>query len=161
MTRSSFRAASALLVVAVAIPACIVHEGEPHPLYTNDEPPQPPNRVARLFGPIAAIDGKDVSHLGKSFSLLPGCHIVKLAPKTGQINAVGSGGYVASLPPALYAFRMRPTHTYEIEVVLDSTTGPVGPITIRAWDRDANGGALEQSPVTSTVEIDDCMKWRP
>jgi hypothetical protein len=136
---------------------CIVRGGESRPLYPG--PARPPEEVARLVGPIGEVDGQNVSHLGKAFSLLPGCHVAKLAPKTGEINTVGSGGYVANLPPALYAFRMQAGHTYAIEVRLDQVSGPVGPMTIRAWDRDANGGALEISPVKSTAEIDDCMKW--
>jgi hypothetical protein len=139
---------------------CIVRGGDAHPLYPG--PPRPPAEVARVIGPIGEVDGQDVSHLGKSFALLPGCHVVKLARKTGEISTLGgSGGYVATLPGAVYAFRMQAAHTYEIEVVLESSSGPVGPITIRAWDRDAHGGATEVGPAVSTAEIDDCMKWKP
>jgi len=157
MTKSTFRRSA--LLAAFLSPACIVRGGDTRPLYPGA--PRPPAEVARVIGPIGEVDGQDVSHEGKSFSLLPGCHIVKLAAKTGEINTVGSGGYVANLPPAVYAFHMQAAHTYEIEVVIEATTGPIGPITIRAWDRDANGGGLEQSPVTSSAEIDDCLKWRP
>lgn len=141
--------------------ACIVRGGTTRPLYPGMERPDD-NEVARLIGPIGEVDGQDVSRQGKAFSLLPGCHIVKLAPKTGEINKLGgAGGYVATLPGWIYAFRMQATHTYEIEIVIDSVTGPTGTFIIRAWDRDEKGGALELSPARSTAEIDDCMKWHP
>jgi hypothetical protein len=118
--------------------------------------------MARLFGPIGSVDGQDVSHMGKSFALLPGCHTVMLAEKTGQINDLGNGGYVASLPQhAVWAFRMQGGHTYEIAVRLDSQTGPVGPLDIHAWDRDANGAPVEVAPIRSTLEVDECRKWTP
>ena len=140
--------------------SCIVRGGDSHPLYPGPERSRA--EVARLIGPISEVDGQDVSRLGKAFSLLPGCHVAKLAAKTGAINTLGGGGgYVANLPPALYAFRMQAGHTYEIEVVIDPITGPTGTLTLRAWDRDEHGGASELSPATSTAQIDECMKWRP
>jgi hypothetical protein len=157
MTRSFSRVSG--FAGALLVAGCIVSGGHPHPLYPGD--PRPPAEIARLFGPIGAVDGQDVSHFGKSFSLLPGCHVVKLAQKTGEINTLGSGGYVASLPDVTYAFRMRPAHTYEIEIQTDPSSGPIGEIRIRAWERDANGAANELGPARSTEEIDDCMKWKP
>jgi hypothetical protein len=113
--------------------------------------------MARLFGPIGSVDGQDVSHMGKSFALLPGCHTVMLAEKTGQINDLGNGGYVASLPQhAVWAFRMQGGHTYEIAVRLDSQTGPVGPLDIHAWDRDANGAPVEVVPQVDAVTASRC-----
>jgi len=157
MTRSTFRR-DALLTVSL-LSACIVRGGTSRPLYPG--PARPDREVARVVGPIGEVDGQDVSTQGKAFAVLPGCHVVKLAPKTGEINTLGNGGYVASLPPAVYAFRTQAGHTYEIEVQIEPSSGPVGPITIRAWDRDALGGAGEVSPIRSTQEIDDCMRWRP
>ena len=158
MTRSTSAVSWFFALSLVA--ACIVRGGTARPLYPGAE--RPPAEVARLIGPIGEVDGQDVSRQGKAFSLLPGCHIVKLAHKTGEINKLGgSGGYVATLPGWIYAFRMQATHTYEIEIVIDPVTGPTGTMTIRAWDRDVNGGALELSPAKSTFEIDDCMKWHP
>jgi hypothetical protein len=158
MTRSIFRVSSAAALLPLV--SCIVRGGDSHPLYPGPE--RAPSEVARLVGPIGEVDGQDVSKLGKAFALLPGCHVAKLASKTGAINTLGGGGgYVANLPPALYAFRMQPRHTYEIEVVVDPITGPTGTLTLRAWDRDRSGGASEVSPVTSTAQIDECMKWRP
>jgi hypothetical protein len=158
MTRSFFPPSARLLVLSL-LPACITGGGRSHQLYPGDA--RPPAEVARLIGPIGAVDGQDVSKFGKSFALLPGCHVVKLAEKTGEISEMGSGGYVASLPAALYAFRMQARHTYEIQVQLDGNAPPVGRITIRAWDRAPDGLSVEISPVASPAEIDDCLKGTP
>ena len=158
MTRSTSVVSIALLGLSLQV-GCIVRGGTAHPLYPGAE--RPAEEVARLVGPIGEVDGQDVKHLGKAFSLLPGCHVVKLAPKTGELSKTGTGGYVANLPGFVYPFRMQAGHTYEIEVVLDSVTGPTGTLSMRAWDRDEHGGALELSPAKSTAEIDDCLKWHP
>jgi hypothetical protein len=154
MTRSS-SAVSAVILAASLLAGCITSGGKPYPLYPGE--PRPLSEVARLLGPIGSVDGQDVSAHGKSFSLLPGCHIVKLAAKTGEINSLGSGGYVVNLPPAVYAFRMQAQHSYEIQVQVEAGGGPTGGrVTIRAWDRDANGAGLEVSPASSSAEIPDC-----
>ncbi len=162
MTRST----SALsIAVALLLPACIVHGdsvGEAHPLYPDPEETRAPRELARLSGPIGSVDGQDVKGLGRSFALLPGCHVVQLAEKTGQLNNGGVGGYVATLPQhTVWAFRMEAQHAYEIEVELENRNGPTGPITIRAWDRNQQGGATEVAPIRDTQEVADCRKWTP
>ena len=94
----------------------------------------------RAVRPIAAVDGQDVSRLGKSFSVLLGCHIVQLLNKVGQINTSNSGGYVGITGGATFALRMRANFTYEIEVQVDSVTGPVGQLAIQGWERPAAAG---------------------
>jgi hypothetical protein len=159
MTRSSFRAASrpcakrgfarlrrgatsaAVLVVALLIPACLVREARPYALYPNPEQARPSPEVVRLAGPIGSVDGRDVSRLGESFALLPGCHEVKLAHKVADVNTVNPTGYVATLPPDVtYALNMQAGHTYEFEV---HVRGNAGPTTTDAYasgrDRDAQG----------------------
>ena len=144
------------------LPACITGGGTPRALYPNPETPRPPGEVARLSGPVATVDDRDVAKLGKSFALLPGCHVVKLAAKTGETSSTGSGGYVTNLPSTIYAFRMRAQHSYDIDVRFDGSGGAtVGQVTIRAWDHDANGAAVEVAPVAADAEIDACLKWTP
>lgn len=159
MTRSSSAASTA---VALLIAGCITRSGEPHPLYPNAEIRRPPEQVARLFGPIAAVDGQDVSRLGKSFSVLPGCHVVQLLNKVGQINTSNGGGYVGITGGAVFALRMRANFTYEIEVQVESVTGPVGQLTIQTWERPADGSsATPLAPARSADEIADCQRWTP
>jgi hypothetical protein len=164
MTRSSSAAsrsfAAALLGGLLLIAGCITRSGEPHPLYPDA--PRPPEQVARLFGPIAAVDGQDVSRLGKSFSVLPGCHVVQLLNKVGQINTSNGGGYVGITGGALFALRMRASFTYEIEVQVESVTGPVGQLTIQTWERPADGSsATPLAPARTADEIGDCQRWTP
>jgi len=162
MTKSSFPVGRASALAALLLCACITGGGHPHPLYPDPETPRPAGEVARLSGPVATVDDQDVSKFGKSFALLPGCHVVKLAAKTGTTSGDGRGGYVTSLPPTVYAFRMQAQHAYEIDVRFDGRGGPtVGNVTIQAWDRDANGGAVEVAPVGDGAEVEDCLNWAP
>jgi hypothetical protein len=144
------------------IAGCITHGGEPHPLYPNADVRRPPEQVARLFGPIASVDGRGVSRLGKSFSVLPGCHVVQLLEKVGSINTSNGGGYVGVTGGAVFALRMRASFTYEIDVQVQNVTGPVGQLSIQAWERPAAGGnATAIAPARSVEEIADCQRWTP
>jgi hypothetical protein len=161
MTRSS----SALSVVVAVLlgPACIVHDGEPRPLYTKDQPPLPPEQTARLFGPIATVDGDNVSKQGRSFTLLPGCHIVRLLEKIGEINTSNGGGFIGTIGHVVFALRMKAGYTYEIEASMPTGTNhPVNQMTIQAWERAADGsGATAIAPAKYGDELSDCRKWTP
>lgn len=143
MTRSSSRAASAAVVAALLIAACIVREGKPYALYPNPEQARPLQEIARLAGPIGFVDGRAVSRLGKSFALLPGCHEVKLARKVAEVNTVSPTGYVATLPPDVtYVLNLQAGHTYEFEVHVRGNSGPTTTDAfVAGWDRDAQGHA--------------------
>jgi hypothetical protein len=165
MTRSSFRSLGnpdRAAVGALLVSACIVRAGEPRPLYPNPETPRRPDEVARLSGPIAAVDGQDVSRLGKSFALAPGCHIVRLVDKVGAINSSNSGGYVATIGGVIFALRMKASFSYEIEIQMRETSGPTGTLTIQAWERAADGSSVAPlAPARQDSDIDDCRKWTP
>jgi hypothetical protein len=161
MTRSSSRAGRVGFVGLLFL-GCIVRAGDPHPLYPNPETPRPPTEVARLLGPIAAVDGQDVSREGKSFALLPGCHIVRLADKIGAINTTASGGFVGSTGGPIFALRMKANFTYEIDIQLRETAGPTGQIIIQAWERPADGSSMTPiAPARSEADIADCQTWTP
>ena len=99
---------------------------------------------------------------GKSFALLPGCHIVRLVEKVGAIDTSSSSGYVGTIGGVIFALRMKASFAYEIEVGFFDTTGPTGQLTIRAWERAADGSSATQSgPRDRRPTIDDCRKWRP
>jgi hypothetical protein len=161
MTRSSSRASRSALVAALLLSACITGGGHARPLYPGD--PRPPEQVARLFGPIGSVDGQDVSRLGKSFALLPGCHVVRPVSKVAQVDKTAPNAYVARVPTDLtYAFRMQAGHTYELEVRPADNTGYTSvDAVVQAWDRDAQGGATAVSPIASTAEVDACQGWKP
>jgi hypothetical protein len=154
MTRSTSRAVS--IVAALLAPACITRAGEARPLYPGER--RPTAEVARLSGPIGSVDGQDVSQLGKSFALLPGCHIVQPASKIAEVDTTGPNAYVARVPPNIvYAMRMQAGHTYELEVRPRENTGQTSTdATIRAWDRDGAGHATPVAPVAANADLQTC-----
>jgi hypothetical protein len=163
MTRFSFRAGSAAAAAALLISACIVREGKPYALYPNPGQPRPPQEVARLVGPIGFVDGRDVSRLGKSFALLPGCHEVKLARKVAEVNTVSPTAYVATLPPDVtYVLNMQAAHTYEFEVHVRGNTGPTTTDAfVSGWDRDAQGHATPIPEPAPNAPPQSCETAKP
>lgn len=154
-------AARSVAVAALLLSACITGGGHARPLYPGDA--RPPEQVARLFGPIGSVDGQDVSRLGKSFALLPGCHVVRPVGKIAEIDKTAPNSYVARVPPDLtYAFRMQAGHTYEVEIRPADNTGTTSvDAAVRALDRDGKGGANAVPSIASTADIDACQAWRP
>ena len=161
MTRFISPAGSIFTAALLLLTACITGGGRPRQLYAGD--PRPPAEVARLVGPIGTVDGQDVSGLGKSFALLPGCHVVQPPSKVAEIDRTGPNSYVASVPSNItYAFRMLPRHSYEIEVrPADNPAHTSIDAAVQAWDRDEQGRSTAVAPIASTAEIDACQAWKP
>ena len=155
-----------------------------YPLYPNPEQPRESQTLARLEGPIATVDGQDVSSKGggMAFEILPGCHVVTLKRKMGEGS--GNGAWAADLRPIAYAFRMRQGHRYSIETSVqfgaDSQVGAVdesqvranvdifgatggathGQLTIIARERDWNGTLVRVvSPSRGGKDIEACKRW--
>jgi hypothetical protein len=148
----------AVAIAAGGALACVHLGGKPYPLYPNPEVARAPAELATLQGPIARVDGAEVSPHGKTFTLLPGCHVVALQ------NAIGAGGeggaWSAHLPPMTYAFRMKAAHSYVIEVLMQDSSGPVGSLEIKAVDRGPSGSA-RQVPLENSADIETCRRWSP
>ena len=159
MTRSS--SAADVVLLAWLVPACITGGGHPRQLYPGAS--RPPAETARLTGSIGSVDGQDVSRLGKSFALLPGCHVVRPPAKVAEVDKTSPNSYVASVPSDVtFAIRMQPGHTYEIQVRPDENTGHTAVFAaVQAWDRDEHGGSTPVAPIVSTAEIDACQTWKP
>ena len=105
--------------------------------------------MALLNGPIDSVDGTDVSRLGNSFALLPGCHVVGLPTRIGEGSV--SGAWSVDLGRRFYAFRMQAGRSYIVEIHLqpgtDSVgTGTVGGVEITAVEKDAHGKTLRTIP---------------
>jgi hypothetical protein len=144
---------------AVIAAGCITTEGDVHPrLYTT--PARPAAEVATLFGPIATVDGQDVSSRGSSFELLPGCHVVTLLKKVGDINPT-VGGWSATLPNYVFAFRMRPAHAYVIEYHLQDGSGSTGQLAMKVEERapQGQGPASPLGPATDPADFEACRTW--
>jgi hypothetical protein len=130
----------------------------PYVLYPG--PARAPEQVATLDGPVATIDGTDVSQHGSAFALLPGCHVVVLQARIGE-GGMG-GAWSTVIQHRTYAFQMMAGHSYAIQVRLKSGdqslgTGSVGEAKIEAFERDEKGqklGAL--APVRSNADVEAC-----
>jgi hypothetical protein len=111
-----------------------------------------------LNGPVAAVDGVDVSRLGTLFTLLPGCHVVEMKDNIGEGSV--SGAWSATLEPRAYAFRMQPGHSYGIEIRLQTTGSAIGWVKIDAVERDGSGVVLGHiAPLRSEAELQACQAW--
>jgi hypothetical protein len=149
-------------VLVAIVAACGHFQPTSQPLYPG--PSRPAGEVARLSGPIAKVDGVDVSRLGGSFDLLPGCHVVELKRKVGE-GSVG-GAWSADLGHVTYALRMRAGQSYEINIRLQAGNSAsvgnatVGAASVEAVERDASGKTVANLlPARQATDIDACQRW--
>ena len=139
---------------------CAHFQTTPYSLYQG--PKRPAAEVARLDGPVAEVDGVDVSRLGTTFALLPGCHVVVLQSKVGE-GGVG-GAWSADLGTVVYVFRMQAEHSYDITLHTRPGAGGVGNanvggVEVKAFERDARGKVLATlKPVHQESEIEACLE---
>jgi hypothetical protein len=131
---------------------------KPYPLYPSQLAPAP-EQLATLLGPIGQVDGQDVGDKGRTFALLPGCHLVVLRRDVGEGGT--SGAWVTHLPRIVYAFKMRAGHWYSVELKHSASSSSVWRINILAFDRDGGGAATQVPAATTEQQIQDCMQWRP
>jgi hypothetical protein len=146
---------------ALALAQACAHVGASlHPLYGG--PPRPANEVAILSGPIATVDGIDVSDRA-FFSLLPGCHVVVLQSSIGEGGV--SGAWSADIPRHVYAFRMTAGHSYVIKARLlpgnhGVGTANVGGVQVTAVEQDSEGNKIGKiKPARSEADIASCQAW--
>jgi hypothetical protein len=140
------------LLLAAAGSGCL---GVAHPaaLYGNGDH-LASDQVATLYGPIASVDGKDVSGKGRTFELLPGCHLVQLLRQVGDSSNTGS--WSAHLPPYLFAIWMRPGRAYVISYQVQSNGGPTGTIYFDAEERDRSGTVRRFGPARGQEDVERC-----
>lgn len=147
--------------LAIVVVACSHFQPAAHPLYPGAT--LPTEQVARLTGPVARVDGADVSRLDGAFALLPGCHVVELRRKIGEGTV--SGAWSADIPPTTYAFRMRAGRSYEILVHLQSGnqgvgSANVGSVRVEAVERDSEGRTVANlRPVRKPADLEACQAW--
>jgi len=119
----------------LAVGGCLTQSHQAYPLYPGSEPD---DEVGILMGPIAAVDGRDVSDKGKSFALLPGCHSFRLVRTTGHVDNTG-GGYVTTLPQATFEILVQRGHYYTFETTVHDPGGPVGTMSMDIADHQRDG----------------------
>lgn len=145
------------MVAATGLAACQGLGGKPHPLYFTPEDVRPESEIALLYGPVHWVDGNDVSQKGQSFALAPGCHVVQVSNRIGQMSP--TAGWSVSLSPVVYAFRMEAGRSYVIDHVVEGGE-PNGTFSIRAWEKYGSDKKL-LSPVATDTAIQDCRNWSP
>lgn len=128
------------------------------PLYAG--PQLPSAQVARAFGSLASIDGRDVSGLGSAFELLPGCHVVRTRNEamasTNAVTVVGKAG------AASFALWAKPGHAYYFrrdefagEMHGSVQRGGIGAVTVD--DRDSAGTTQGvMGPAKDAAELAAC-----
>ena len=120
----------------LAVGGCLTEEQHAYPLYPGVE--RPHDRVGILMGPIAEVDGRDISGKGKSFALLPGCHTFRLVRTTGQMDNISSG-YVTTLPQAMLWLMVERGHYYTFETTINDPGGPVNAVSMGFADHQSDG----------------------
>lgn len=117
-----------------------------YPLYPHAEQPLPREQVAHLTGYVQIVDGHDVSTLGTSFDLLPGCHVVVTPSQWGHTE-LNAGGMWLNTGHLTYAFPMKAGYTYAIRVEMEKKGGTVLSGNVKAHEFDAAGA------VTRTFDL--------
>lgn len=151
------------LGLVLLLSGCLAHERRGVPLYTTQGAALPLASVAKLSGPVIAVDGREVNAKGGVFELMPGCHVVVTGGRTGRFDQL-YGGYVASMPKLTYAFRMRAGHSYSVELVPDRRTlGTLSYAQARvvAHDEDAHGSSVAVTEAHDAASITACLAWSP
>jgi hypothetical protein len=156
---AAFLPRAALLV---ALASC-AHERRGIPLYPDAAVPRARGEVALLYGPVTFVDGERVAGKGDTFELLPGCHVVQIGGQTGNFGPLQQSGWITTLRPLTYAFRMTAGGTYAINVDVDPTLGlgPNGSAHVVARAQDAHGGVTVVPAVRARADVDACRQWRP
>jgi hypothetical protein len=138
----------ALWVAAFAVAGCVPRLDLPgYPLYADTGRRPTQDEVARLYGPIAQVDDRDVSALGDALALLPGCHRVwtRDDPVPNIAGRTARGGGVR-FGPRSFVFAMRGGHAYVLKR-LASTAGMSVYIEEHdasgAWSRDIRPGMTD------------------
>jgi hypothetical protein len=155
------RARLSLGGTAVCIAGCISgcisgSDAKDHALYPESAGKLEPSQVARLVGYVRTVDGKDVSGMDGGFLLQPGCHLVVTPSEWGKGDP-NSGAVTAHTGPVPFVLPMQASHQYLIEVRTGVMTGPTGSLTLKAYERDAEGKELaEFEPAQGDGDLEKC-----
>ena len=128
-----------------------------HPLYAKVGAGPGPDKVATLHGPIQTVDDVNVAGKGRTFELLPGCHVVTLQRNIGAGTA--SGAFAANVGHLVIALAMRPAHRYVIAMEIEESSAPVGRYMIVAREKAPDGSATRLPFARSEDDIVNCKRW--
>ena len=128
-----------------------------YPLYPKVGAGPGPEKVALLYGPVQTVDNQDVATRGRTFELLPGCHVVTLQRNIGAGTA--DGAWAANFPRLVVAFEMKPAHRYIINLTTPDTSAPVGRLVLTASEKAPDGTVVRVPFVRSDEDIRNCRHW--
>lgn len=135
--------------------ACVGGTSRGAALYPTRGDRPPVETVAQLYGDIATVDGASMSGRGRSFELLPGCHVVTTRTSWGERDH--SGTMSGNMPMLTYVVQMQPNRSYVLEYDLANRTGNGGTLVFTAKELDANGNTLAQlQPAASDADVARC-----
>jgi hypothetical protein len=162
LTRSSGNVHRAFLtfVVAAFTLACHPAVDTPGvPLYPNAATTRlPRSQTAQVAGPIAKIDGQDVSEQGGVFDVLPGCHIVELdrRPAADAYSLSSAQYWSGQYDATTYALRMKPGARYVIRRDLQTDGAGTGRVLLSAREEEPGGAVNDLFPAKSAEDIKAC-----
>jgi hypothetical protein len=134
--RHRWLSAGALFFAGISAAGC--HSRPAYPLYDSARPPA---RAARLSGPVAKVDDRDLSGLGETFDLEPGCHVLVL-----RQDAMPHGA-----PSAVFGMMMSAGSVYAI--VRE-------PATVEMSETDPNGTVTRWRPISPDAAAAKCRAIR-
>jgi hypothetical protein len=148
-----------LAVALLLATGCVPYASVPvYPLYPEPAHAAAHEAPARLFGPIAEVDGRDVSQLGSAFALLPGSHVVRTrgqaVESTSYLSVVGRPGCRS------FAFTMKPGYTYIVKQRVLEDLGSRLRVAVFAEELDATG-ALARVIQADTTDAGDLQGITP
>jgi hypothetical protein len=137
---------------------CIHHQTAAVPLYDPAAPSRSAQPVARLYGPIASVDGRDVQSLGGPFDLPPGCHVV--VTRKQMLDLSQPDAVPLQFSPVTFALRMKPAHAYVIEPP-ERKGGQAGAPVMAAHEEAPDGTRTRIGPTESDQIIAGCRDSDP
>jgi hypothetical protein len=148
-----------MLAFALSGVGCI-SVARPYQLYSPAPQPLAPEQVSTLTGYLQFVDDKDVSELGGSFELLPGCHVIGTPSHWSERTPGVNSAVVATTGRWTFALPMRAGHRYRIEVIVVGVmTGPTAPLTIKGFESDLGGNETREfEQATSSKGIEACRE---
>ncbi len=125
-------------IAAIALTACISGQQQAYPLYPHTGPPVSPEQLAHLSGYVQLVDGRDVSSLGTSFDLLPGCHEVQTPLSYGH-SELNAGSMYMKTGHVVYSMTMKAGYSYVIKANVEKTGGHTYGGQLEAFEKNAQG----------------------
>ncbi|HEX9277100.1 MAG TPA: hypothetical protein VGA51_11990 [Casimicrobiaceae bacterium] len=148
---------ASLMMMAVALSACLAPHDRGEPLYPRMDPPPKPEELAHLGGYVRVVDDQQVTE-GKSFDLLPGCHIISTPARWGRVEPQ-SGGTTVDTGHQTFALVMKPGHRYFIDVKVKMMGGSTGSAVLQAREEDPSGKTTQVlGPAHSFADIENCKQ---